>query len=567
MVSSSTSAPATLPPPTLEQTARETVESIVVAIILAFLFRGFVAEAFVIPTGSMAPTLQGRHMDVVCSQCRFQYRSGASVENTDMGAPVGEITSTHCPQCRFPMELDKKENPNHRSFNGDRILVSKFAYEFSEPQRWDVLVFKFPGNAKINYIKRLVGLPGDVLRIRHGDLALLDGQVPPDGEVPEGARFRILRKPPHTVPAMLQLVHDSLYRPTALLQAGWPESWQSGAAQTWESDGHGGYVLEPTPTTSWLRYRHCVPQRSHWRQVQSGEPLEIEEETVDRLITDHYAYNDNSHYFHRENDSECWVGDLAMDCQLKLGAGPGELTLELVEGGAHFQCVIDPASGQAELRIVGDGTVVFEDRGDGTAGPRGVTPIRDGGEHALRWANIDDQLLLWVDGKLIPFDRPTTVRQVDEVVPRWSPEDPGDLRPAGIAAKGISVVAHRLRILRDVYYRAVNRNSSFHPEYESHRLRSGDNVDTVMSRPRTWERTGLFAARRSVVFQLGPDQFFPLGDNSPESSDARIWSAPPYVPRELLIGRALAIYWPHGWRVSQSDWGWIPNFQRIGLIH
>src|SRR5689334_2661262 len=43
---------------------RETVESIVVAFVLAFLFRTFEAEAFVIPTGSMAPTLYGQHRDV-----------------------------------------------------------------------------------------------------------------------------------------------------------------------------------------------------------------------------------------------------------------------------------------------------------------------------------------------------------------------------------------------------------------------------------------------------------------------------------------------------------------------
>ncbi|MDP7301684.1 MAG: S26 family signal peptidase, partial [Pirellulaceae bacterium] len=48
------------------QTTRETIESVVVAVVLAFLFRAFVAEAFVIPTGSMAPTLQGRHLDIYC---------------------------------------------------------------------------------------------------------------------------------------------------------------------------------------------------------------------------------------------------------------------------------------------------------------------------------------------------------------------------------------------------------------------------------------------------------------------------------------------------------------------
>ena len=43
---------------------RETIESIAIAFVRAFLFRTFEAEAFVIPTGSMAPTLQGRHKDV-----------------------------------------------------------------------------------------------------------------------------------------------------------------------------------------------------------------------------------------------------------------------------------------------------------------------------------------------------------------------------------------------------------------------------------------------------------------------------------------------------------------------
>ena len=41
---------------------KETISSLIVAFIFAFVFRGFVVEAFVIPTGSMAPTLLGKHM-------------------------------------------------------------------------------------------------------------------------------------------------------------------------------------------------------------------------------------------------------------------------------------------------------------------------------------------------------------------------------------------------------------------------------------------------------------------------------------------------------------------------
>src|SRR5688572_1469996 len=63
--------------------SRETCESIAFAFVLALLFRSFVAEAFVIPTGSMAPTLYGRNKDVVCPECQLNYAIGASDELDD----------------------------------------------------------------------------------------------------------------------------------------------------------------------------------------------------------------------------------------------------------------------------------------------------------------------------------------------------------------------------------------------------------------------------------------------------------------------------------------------------
>src|SRR5271168_2726154 len=52
---------------------KETLESILVAFILAFIFRAFVVEAFVIPTGSMAPTLMGAHFSFVCPDCGYPF--------------------------------------------------------------------------------------------------------------------------------------------------------------------------------------------------------------------------------------------------------------------------------------------------------------------------------------------------------------------------------------------------------------------------------------------------------------------------------------------------------------
>ncbi|MEC8569987.1 MAG: S26 family signal peptidase, partial [Planctomycetota bacterium] len=130
---------------------RETVESVIVAVMLALLFKAFEAEAFVIPTGSMAPTLQGQHKDVVCPKCGFRYRVNASLESRE----AKRIVETTCPICRYPQEIDDGKYPNHDTFSGDRILVSKFAYDVAEPNRWDVIVFRYPDNAKQNYIKRL----------------------------------------------------------------------------------------------------------------------------------------------------------------------------------------------------------------------------------------------------------------------------------------------------------------------------------------------------------------------------------------------------------------------------
>src|SRR5215468_7344882 len=93
------------------RTVRETVESIVIAFVLAFLFRTFEAEAFVIPTGSMSPSLQGRHKDIECPQCGSRFRTSASSEDTEDLASMrqfgsfaeAEVVGGMCPMCRYPM--------------------------------------------------------------------------------------------------------------------------------------------------------------------------------------------------------------------------------------------------------------------------------------------------------------------------------------------------------------------------------------------------------------------------------------------------------------------------------
>ena len=82
---------------------RETVEAVAIAFILAFVFKTFEAEAFVIPTGSMAPTLYGRHKEVTCTGCGLNYTIGASQEiDQESGVlnPGSRLANSKCPNCR-----------------------------------------------------------------------------------------------------------------------------------------------------------------------------------------------------------------------------------------------------------------------------------------------------------------------------------------------------------------------------------------------------------------------------------------------------------------------------------
>lgn len=104
-----------------KSTAREYFESIVVAVILALFIRTFVVQAFKIPTGSMEPNLLvGDHLLVN----KFVFApTASSLERTLL--PIRDIT------------------------------------------RGDVIVFKFPEEPERDFIKRVIGLPGDTIEVRH----------------------------------------------------------------------------------------------------------------------------------------------------------------------------------------------------------------------------------------------------------------------------------------------------------------------------------------------------------------------------------------------------------------
>ncbi len=554
---------------------RETIESIVIAFVLAFLFRTFEAEAFVIPTGSMAPTLMGRHKDLHCPKCGYPLRASASAEvDADTNRPSGrKIVECTCPMCRYTMNIGENnpQGKTYRSYKGDRILVGKFLYQFRDPQRWEVAVFKWPGGAKTNFIKRIVGLPNETLRISHGDIF-----VKPDGQ----AEFSIARKPPAKMLAMLQPVHDSDYELTELVERGWPSRW---AAETpsdahttpWTTDNQRAFrIAGDQAGEHWLRYRHVVPSYADWSYLEAGSlPPKL---PTGQLISDFTAYNTSADSLNQQGPGPDsiglhWVGDLAFEGELGVEDSRGQVVLELVEGGERFQCHIDLAEGTAKLSILGHPEF-------GT--PTTQTKIRTPGSYRVMFSNIDDQLRFWVDGQVMEFDRPTTYEPLGNSVPT-----PADLRPVGIASDGAAITVRHLKVFRDIHYIAergydeiVNPNMITDFKYSSFpysRPISGENVAAVLSDPSQWED---FGKTRSVEFKIEAGQFLALGDNSAASKDGRLWERYPgpdqqpvefYVSRNLLIGKALFVYWPHSLdRIPGTGIPvrLFPNFARMRVV-
>ncbi|SMP62165.1 signal peptidase I [Neorhodopirellula lusitana] len=665
------------------QAGRETMEAFVVAFVLALLFRAFIAEAFVIPTGSMAPALMGAHKDVFCDQCGQQFPIGASLE---FRSPDVEqvVVGGVCPNCRHINSLDIANTPDDTTFSGDRILVSKFAYAISDPDRWDVIVFKVPVNPKQNYIKRLVGLPNETLTILHGDVYAqpgvktndVAGDIGPIAGPVSGPDNRnsnspgeILRKPPSTLLAMKHVVYNSDHQADSLIQAAYParlQPWKSGATSppedSWQvTRSEAGLVAKlpeaaaKSKSPNWLRYYHRWPSSQQWQQAIAGQSLASLDPYRSRLVTDFHAYDaylfvdadrvydlkpspirvskykrllgqthsegvfrpdfesggdlsqfrNNLRYGSTGHATEGmhWVGDLIVEADLETAPGAKSVTMEIVEAGVRYHCQINLEDGLATMTI-NDGQERSFDPASGeansdnaaTSNPQASTSIRAGSRHSVRFSNCDNQLVLWVDDEVIEFDRPTTFNvssflPFQDVQPIYNgPGDPGDASPVGITVRGGAATIHQMTIDRDKYYIATNTSQEAMLDYDMQQLSDfagvavrQQEIQAVMGEPTVWSEFPGWASRRRVSFPIGEDQFFPMGDNSPESLDARCWagtkekygrdrSVDPdsyrfanasYVPRDLLVGKALAIFWPHPWR---SPVPMTPNFQRMRLI-
>jgi hypothetical protein len=88
---------------------REIVETVVFVIVLVLLLKAFMAEAFVIPTGSMATTLYGYHREITCPQCGFRFPLNLSKQLDSQEAVPERVTGATCPNCRLHIDASNSE--------------------------------------------------------------------------------------------------------------------------------------------------------------------------------------------------------------------------------------------------------------------------------------------------------------------------------------------------------------------------------------------------------------------------------------------------------------------------
>jgi signal peptidase I len=568
--------PSKTAPPQRDQTnVRETVESILVAFILAFIFRAFVVEAFVIPTGSMAPTLLGAHMRFYCPDCGYEFAtnyssprsndtdivvpqvaegivrkykrraSGGRVEEVEQYEP--RVFPIHCPNCGFKFPETSIDDPDNDAtsppiHHGDRILVMKYVYLINAPQRWDVVVFKSPVKPEVydytqNYIKRLVGRPGEVVMLLDGDVYVAPNRTS-SGDDPPIGEFKIQRKPDDVQDALWRVVYDNDYHPRSDRPMSrprtWAQPWHVATGQGWTQDADGGRTF---------RFQGAADSRSTLR-FDIGPTADV------FPLQDFLGYNQTGNFPEKIllSAGNIWnqplmpprhvVDDLKLGVTYRRESGNGPLRLRLSKGTDLFtaECLPDrvrllrsttsPASGQT---TVAEAPISF-----------GHRPAR------VEIQNIDYRVSVRIDSVEI-------LATGDDYAPdpvalnRQTARKPIPI--VEIEAAGQAASVNHVRLLRDIHY-----------------------LNLHMGMPTRW-------ASPTSPIHLGPDEYFVCGDNSEMSWDARLWNEPINLPGEnlqvqdgrvpgrFLLGKAFFVYWPAGYRPVRGLPGLAPNFGQMRFIH
>jgi signal peptidase I len=534
-----------------DNTAIGTLQSLIVAFVLAMTFRGFVAEGFVIPTGSMAPTLLGEHFRVRAPDTGWEFAIG------DLDRPASAQIKAALDRAADPM-LGKEYKGTAvgrqrlRPRMGDRILVVKMLYPFFEPSRFDVVVFKNPtdpnGEAG-NYIKRLIGLPNESIWLVDGDVF-----VAPEDRAHDYDEYSVQRKPEHIQRAVWQPIHDSDYIPVneSVRDQGWRGSpWIGNDA--WEIGG-----------------------ADHPRQYRctTGEPSVLEWDNHRIQLIDFAPYNEILEQF--RPSSAVYVNDFRVAATIMPDTEGLEMTFEIIAREQRYQFRLADGIAQVRFRHVDWPDDAPEQGWEGSA-PVEIDPIPAREATNVEFWHVDQMMSIFVNGHRVaeyaydwkPRERlEHATGQFGEAIDQLALMPPA--RPAELRwqFEGTPLTMTRVQVDRDLFYRfdtlgprpVVLKNPTM-PEY----------ADLVES------RYG-FGTHPENLAILDHDEFFMLGDNSRASQDSRLWGNPhplvatkidakPFiVNRKLLLGKAWVVYFPSPLPMSDGGKAYIPDFGRLRFI-
>jgi signal peptidase I len=322
-------------------------------------------------------------------------------------------------------------------------------------------------------------------------------------------------------------VFDNDHQPLDL--KGKPEfrRWKDEGNARWAGDdpdmpksfAHAGIAGQTAE--AWLTYGHRL-RPTHQPGPDQRHPPPQQPPGFDndlrKLIANEMGYNSGQGDFNQDVTGEFWVGDLMLDCSVEVTQADGEFVLDLAKGPDRFQARFDVATGNCKLvRLTGTG------QAEAPVLAENETKLKGTGTYHVRFANFDERLTVWVDGRL-PFGDGVAYAPAKE----RGPVGPNDLQPARVGAVRAGVKVSHLQLWRDSYYTTT--------EVGTRVALNGDKDEPILT------------------MYVQPGHFLALGDNSAASADSRSWGL---VPQRLLLGRALVVYYPFWPFVSQTRAGLI----------
>jgi signal peptidase I len=453
---------------------RENIEALASAIIVALTFKVFFLEVSQIPSGSMQPTL--------------------------MGSPAADVK--------------------------DRVLVDKLTYRARDPERWEVVVFQHPNMRSLTMVKRLVGMPGEQLRVLDGDL-----WTRPNSE----QAWSVLRKP--------DFVQRSAWRKLD------PSPWGVPTA---------AIALAPDAPLAY------APRNGVLDRLLDGYA-----EAVQPLIAAEHAQDARGGRIRFPLEGHSPIADLRLCGEFALAASTRALRLEFREGEQYYTFVLPgPAADANEAARIeqrdAKGTLsVLPDAG--VAGALTSRRLAADQQVDVIAQNMDDELRLCVDG----------VDWLRAKIPHQR-----DLRSqVKLVSNGGAAKIEALELYRDVHYTSER---SLTAEFEipaGHYVMLGDNSPEsadgrewqmieyeVRNADRTWVARGNYRPSENPLPGRGPDgkartflidEWGERVDFPTESARETQRYATPLVPRELIKGRAFAIFWPIRPDRGVTRLGWI----------